>query len=188
MNPEEPAAPHPLVADLQARAERNSTRHHRAVNAARMFLGRPIVLYGIVLSASLWALVNTVGPSVGIAAPDPPPFDILQGVVGLSGLIVAMVIVSAQNHQATLIAQREDFDLRLNLLAERKTAKIIELLEELRRDLPSVANRRDTEAEILQHPADPRAVLIETPDEIASREARISKESAEEATEASGSR
>lgn len=188
MNPEEPAAPHPLVADLQARADRNSTRHHRAVDAVRMFLGRPLVLYGVVLSCFLWALGNTVGPSFGIAAPDPPPFDILQGLVGLSALIVAMVIVSAQNHQATLIAQREDFDLRLNLLAERKTAKIIELLEELRRDLPSVENRRDTEAEILQHAADPQAVLIETPDEIATREAMISKDSTGEATEASGSR
>jgi len=179
MNPEDPAAPHPLVADLQARADRRSTRHHRAVHAARMFLGRPIVLYAIVLSCSVWALVNTVGPGFGLVVPDPPPFDILQGVVGLAALIVAMVIVSAQNHQATLIAQREDFDLRLNLLAERKTAKIIELLEELRRDLPSVKNRRDTEAEILQQAADPQAVLIETPDEIVTREAGLSSESTE---------
>jgi uncharacterized membrane protein len=183
MRPEEPAA-HPMVADLQAGAARGSTRHHRVVHAARMFLGRPIVLYGIVLSCALWAAVNTLGPRFGLAAADPPPFDILQGVVGLSGLLVAIVIVGAQNHQATLIAKREDFDLRLNLLAERKAAKIIELLEELRRDLPSVKDRRDTEAEILQQPADPQAVLVETPAEIANREARISKESAEESTEA----
>src|SRR5664279_2752156 len=113
MHPEEPAA-HPLVADLQARADRKSTRHHRAVDAARMFLGRPIVLYGVVLSCALWATANTVAPRFGIAAPDPPPFDMLQGIVGLSALLVAIVIVSAQNHQATLDAQREDFDLRLN--------------------------------------------------------------------------
>ncbi|MEO6572990.1 MAG: DUF1003 domain-containing protein [Polyangiaceae bacterium] len=179
MTPEEPAAQHPLVADLQARAERRSTRHHRAVDAARMFLGRPIVLYGIVVSCCLWALANRFAPTFGVVAPDPAPFYMLQGIVGLSGLLVAIVIVSAQNHQATLIAQREDFDLRLNLLAERKTAKIIELLEELRRDLPSVQNRRDTEAEILQQAADPKAVLIETPGQIASREARVSKESTE---------
>ena len=175
MLPEEPAA-HPLVADLQAKADRKTSRHHRVVDAVRVRLGSPLFLYGVLVSITLWMVANTVSPRFGITAPDPPPFDALQGVVGISALLLTIVIVSAQNHQAKLIAQREDFDLRLNLLAERKAAKIIELLEELRRDLPSVKDRRDTEAEILQQPADPQAVLIETPDEVAGQEARVADE------------
>lgn len=175
MDPEEPAT-HPLVADLQARADRKTTRHHRAVDAVRTHLGSPFTLYAVLLWSVLWMLGNTLAPRFGITPIDPPPFDWLQGVVGISALLLTIAIVSAQNHQANVIAQREDFDLRLNLLAERKTAKIIELLEELRRDLPSVKDRRDTEAEILQQPADPQAVLLETPDEIAGQEARLANE------------
>jgi uncharacterized membrane protein len=49
--------------------------------------------------------------------------------------------------------------LQLNLLSERKIAKVITLLEELRTDLPNVVNRYDSEATIMQDAADPIAVL-----------------------------
>ncbi|WP_207210943.1 hypothetical protein, partial [Lichenibacterium minor] len=49
--------------------------------------------------------------------------------------------------------------LELSILSEKKSAKIIELLEELRRDLPAVRNRVDEEASEMAKPADPQAVL-----------------------------
>jgi uncharacterized membrane protein len=47
----------------------------------------------------------------------------------------------------------------VSLFAEQKTSKIIALLEELRRDLPNVRNRRDAVAEALQQKAHPGDVL-----------------------------
>ena len=44
------------------------------------------------------------------------------------------------------------------MLSERKTAKIIQLLEELRRDHPGIADRLDAEAEAMSEPANPQAV------------------------------
>lgn len=41
----------------------------------------------------------------------------------------------------------------------QKSAKIIALLEELRRDNPMIGNRHDAEAEALSTPADPNSVL-----------------------------
>lgn len=47
----------------------------------------------------------------------------------------------------------------MSLLTEQRTAKIIGLLEELRRDMPSVHNRLDLEAEALTKTVDPHEVL-----------------------------
>ncbi len=47
----------------------------------------------------------------------------------------------------------------MSLLAEQKATKAVSLLEELRRDWPNVANRRDSEAEAMQTRPDPESVL-----------------------------
>ena len=60
---------------------------------------------------------------------------------------------------ATTGSYREQLTLELSIIAEQKTAKIIGLLEELRRDLPSVANRIDEEAEALSQSSDPEMIL-----------------------------
>ena len=44
------------------------------------------------------------------------------------------------------------------MLAEQKIAKLIALVEELRRDLPNVHDRRDSLAEAMIRPVDPHAV------------------------------
>ena len=49
--------------------------------------------------------------------------------------------------------------MELAILGEQKSAKIIELLEEMRRDDPSLRNRVDHEAAAMSMPADPQAVL-----------------------------
>ena len=54
------------------------------------------------------------------------------------------------------------------MLAEQRTAKLIALIEELRRDSPSVKDRHDPEAEALQKPSDARDVLATLEQSIAS--------------------
>jgi uncharacterized membrane protein len=44
-------------------------------------------------------------------------------------------------------------------LTEQKAAKLIDLLEELRRDLPDVRNRHDSDAAALQQSMNPGRVL-----------------------------
>jgi uncharacterized membrane protein len=58
-----------------------------------------------------------------------------------------------------LASRREQLTLELAIIAERKTAKIIELIEELRRDHPELANRVDHQAAAMSAPADAQAVL-----------------------------
>lgn len=47
----------------------------------------------------------------------------------------------------------------MTLLVEQKVTKVIALIEELRRDLPSVQNRVDSQAEAMQEVVDPQTVL-----------------------------
>ena len=49
--------------------------------------------------------------------------------------------------------------LELALLNEQKTAKVIQLLEEFRRDIPIVDDRDDPEAKAMAEPAEPERVV-----------------------------
>jgi uncharacterized membrane protein len=53
---------------------------------------------------------------------------------------------------------REQLNLELAILSEQKTAKVIELLEESRRDNPLIHNRVDQEADVMAKPADPKSL------------------------------
>jgi uncharacterized membrane protein len=90
---------------------------------------------------------------------DPPPFFWLQGIVGLGALLTATAVLTKQNRLAKLAEQREHLDLKVTLLTEQKAAKLIDLLEELRRDLPNVSNRHDPEATALQQSMSPDSIL-----------------------------
>ncbi len=64
-----------------------------------------------------------------------------------------------QRWEDQLAERRARLMLDLSLLADKKTAKLIELLEELRRDHPNVTNRVDQESDDLSTPADPKVIL-----------------------------
>jgi uncharacterized membrane protein len=95
----------------------------------------------------------------GLRPIDAPPFLWLQGSVAFSALLTTILVLITQNRQTRDDLDRAHLDLQVNLLAEQKAAKIIALLEELRRDLPMVRNRVDGEAEAMADPVDPQLVL-----------------------------
>lgn len=73
--------------------------------------------------------------------------------------MIATGVLVHQTRQEKLAEQRSHLMLQINLLTEQKTAKLISLVEELRADLPTINNRQDLEAEIMQQATDPQAVL-----------------------------
>jgi uncharacterized membrane protein len=72
--------------------------------------------------------------------------------------MTTLVLITA-NRQTRNAEERSHLDLQVNLLAEHKVAKLIGLVEELRRDLPMVRNRVDREADVMQEAVDPHAML-----------------------------
>ena len=79
--------------------------------------------------------------------------------LGLLALYVTVLILTTQRREDQLAGYREQLTLELAILSEQKSAKIIALLEEMRRDSSSLTNRVDEEAVAMAVAADPQAVL-----------------------------
>jgi uncharacterized membrane protein len=147
------------LASLRARADHEVSRHQWRIERLTAQLGQPRSFYAIVAGVAAWSGFNGLAPRLGLRPFDPPPFVWLQGLVGLGALLMATIILITQNRQTKHADQRSQLDLQVNLLAEQKAAKVIALLEELRRDLPTVRNRVDEVAHAMEEPVDPHAVL-----------------------------
>ncbi len=147
------------VKALHIRAEQDVNDHQRAVETVTAFFGRPAFLYSILLVVALWVCPNVLPRRFGIPHFDPPPFDWLERTITLSSLLMTTGVLIKQNRQEKLTTRRAHLSLQMNLLAEQKTAKLIALVEELRRDLPSVRDRHDPEAEVMKQSTDPHVVM-----------------------------
>ena len=126
------------VVALHAFAEQQVDTHQRTVESLTAWLGRPQFFYGMLVGVGLWMLRQLRRAPPAAAARDDPPFFWLQGAIGLGALLMTSVILITQNRQGKLAERREQLELQMSLLTEQRTAKIIDLLEELRRDMPSV--------------------------------------------------
>jgi uncharacterized membrane protein len=147
------------VLEFYTREDQKISRSQRIVERISLFAGRPIFLGLILLFVASWMLANVILRQLGMHEFDPAPFFWLQGVVGLGALLTATVVLTKQNRAARLAEQRAHLDLKVTLLTEQKTAKLIDLLEELRRDMPNVKDRHDPEAAVLQQSMNPDQVL-----------------------------
>jgi uncharacterized membrane protein len=148
------------VASIRARAEQRLDRHQRMIEVLTAALGRPRTVYVALSIVAGWVAFNVVAPKLfGWQSIDPPPFFWLQGMVALSALLMTTLVLITENRQTRHAEERSHLDLQVNLLAEHKVAKLIALVEELRRDLPMVRNRIDQEADAMQEAVDPHAML-----------------------------
>ena len=161
------------IASLHARGESDVSVHQRTVEKVTAFLGRPLFLSFVLGIVALWVLLNLLMHRSGITAIDAPPFFWLQGIVGLGALLLTIVVLITQNRQARLAERRAQLDLQVTLLSEQKIAKVIALMEELRRDIPSVRNRHDPEAEAMSEAADAHAVLNALEEKLDAVEGRL---------------
>ena len=91
--------------------------------------------------------------------PQTPTFPLLDGVLSLAALVSTTVILIAQNRQTRIEQQHTHIALQVNLMTEQKVTKMIDLMEELRRDLPMVKDRYDPQAASFAKETDALQVL-----------------------------
>jgi uncharacterized membrane protein len=147
------------LVSIRMRAEEDVNQHQRRIEKITASLGQPRFLYFILSFVLLWIVANLVLTVTSMHPFDPPPFYWLEGLVGLSALLMTTVVLITQNRQGKVDDQRRHLDLTITLLTERKVSKLIDLVEELRRDMPAVKDRHDPQAEVMKEMADPDAVL-----------------------------
>jgi uncharacterized membrane protein len=136
-----------------------ASRSQRVVGWFAERLGRPLFVVGLAIAMAAWIGWNGAAGLLGLAPFDPPPFAALQSALSVASLLAVVMVLAAQRHEDHLNKHRDLLALELSLLSEEKTAKIIELIEELRRDSPHIHDRIDATAERMSEPADPDAVM-----------------------------
>ena len=158
------------IAALMDEEARSLTQHQRAVEKMLAVLTTPRFLYTITVALSVWIGANVGLKLEGHVPWDEPPFYWMQMAVGLLALFMTTVVVITQSRLGRIAERNAHLDLQVNLLVDQKAAKIIELLEEMRRDLPSLKNRIDPQAEELQVAVDPTLVAAAIAERLADTE------------------
>jgi uncharacterized membrane protein len=147
------------VLEVQKRDWEQRPRSQRIVERVSRYIGRPLYLGALVTVVVAWIAANSLLPRWGRPPFDPFPYPLLDGILTLAALISTTIVLIVQNRQARLEQQHTHIALQINLTTEQKVAKVINLIEELRRDLPMVKNRYDPQAETFAEKTDALQVL-----------------------------
>jgi uncharacterized membrane protein len=147
------------IVDVHRDHDKRAGPVQRVVERATALFARPATIGVILAVVVLWVGWNSWVSAHGGRAPDPPPFGWLELAATVAGFFLASLILATQKREDLIDKQRSQLTLELALLSEQKTAKLIALLEEIRRDSPSLANRIDKESDAMSQPADTQSVL-----------------------------
>ncbi len=144
------------IADFHREHYRSATKLQRGLDRVTDVLGRPTLVVLTIVGVGTWIAVAELNGHGGITQPS---LAWLELAATVSSLLVSILILATQRREDLLGDRRAKLILELAILADRKNAKIIALLEELRRDHPGVVDRIDIESDDMAKPTDPSAVL-----------------------------
>lgn len=147
------------VEELYARQQANTSSTQGVIEALSAIFSHPVYFACLILLVLVWVILNEYAEVFSMPVFDARPFVLLQGIVGFNCLLITIAVLVRQNRLTRMEEKRAHLTLQAALLAEQKTSKIIQLLEELRHDLPNVQDRIDPEAEALQRKTDHRSML-----------------------------
>ncbi|WP_019509594.1 DUF1003 domain-containing protein [Pleurocapsa sp. PCC 7319] len=145
------------IIGFQAKQEQKLPLRDRLIEKIASFFGKSEFLYLQLLFFTSWSLCSHLAPELlpfGL-----PKFDLQEMGIDITALLIATGVLVQQTRQDKLAEQRSHLILQINLLTEQKIAKLIELIEELREDIPNIRDRYDWEAQIMQQATDPQIVL-----------------------------
>jgi uncharacterized membrane protein len=123
------------------------------------FFGSPAYFAFAVAFIAVWVLLNGWAAHAGLRALDAPPFFWLQGLVSSNALLLTVAVLIRQNRMAQSAEHRAHLDLQINLLSEQKVTKILQIVDELQRELTELRGRPDSDVAELTKPADAHALM-----------------------------
>jgi uncharacterized membrane protein len=156
-----------LLSRFEDREEAQISGLQLAIERISRILGSPAYFAFAIAFIALWMAVNVWGMRQGWRHVDAPPFFWLQGWVSSNALVLTVAVLIRQNRMAQVAEHRAHLDLQINLLTEQKVTKILQIIDELRRDLTAlrghpdaeVRGRPDAEVTEMTKPADAHALM-----------------------------
>ena len=123
------------------------------------FFGSPAYFAFALVFIVVWILANGWAANAALHPIDEPPFFWLQGLVSSNALLLTIAVLIRQNRMAHAAEHRSHLDLQINLLSEQKVTKILQIVDELQRDLTALRERPDSEVAEMTKPADAHALM-----------------------------
>jgi uncharacterized membrane protein len=148
-----------VLSRFQDREEAQISGVQLAIERISRFFGSPAYFAFVVAFIVLWVAVNAWGLRHGWQHVDAPPFPWLQGLVSSNALLLTVAVLIRQNRMALVEEHRSHLDLQINLLTEQKVAKILQIIDELRRDRGAPRVHSDAEVTEMSKPADAHALM-----------------------------
>jgi uncharacterized membrane protein len=167
------------IIQLETEDGKNIPTHHRILERIATSFGHPRFLYGQIIFFTAW-WIGTQLADAGKLGFDLPRLSLRDEGLDIAALLISTGVLIYQNRQERVAEERSHLMLQLDLLTEQKIVKLIALVEELRADLPNVRNRVDAEAEEMQQPIDPQALLVALKESLNATEDETSTRSSDE--------
>jgi uncharacterized membrane protein len=145
------------LAGLHAEHERELHPAQRKIERLTDWIGRPWFAYAVIAFIALWIAIDRIAGAQHRF--DTTTFPMLQLILSILSLLMAVFILITENRQGDSADQRDKVTLQIALINEQKTAKIIELLEQLRKDDPHLPDREDKEAKRMAKATDLRTAI-----------------------------
>jgi len=164
------------------------TTQARISDAITNFSGSMAFVYIHAIWFGFWILLNVGLIHIPhISEFDPFPFGLLTLIVSLEAIFLSTFVLISQNRLAQVNERRAELDLQVNLLAEQKATKILDMLDQMARELDGMSHRfnlkPDPEVQALKVSPEPQEVLAVI-DETAKDESKSVEKKVKEVDEA----
>jgi uncharacterized membrane protein len=138
------------VAKVEDDALRPRSHREAITEAIAGFVG---TLYFVVLQLAVsmgWVLVNA-GVVPGFNPFDPFPFPLLSATTSMEAVLLTAFVLIKQNRMSTVADRRDHLDLQVNLLTERESTRIIQMLDRVSAHLGIEQHHDPDSREMGQH-------------------------------------
>jgi uncharacterized membrane protein len=152
------------VVEMQREATEARTLQGKVADHITDFTGSMAFVYIHAVWFGLWILLNIGLIHIPYVTQfDRFPFGLLTLIVSLEAIFLSTFVLISQNRLAYASERRAELDLQVNLLAEQKATKVLEMLDEIAKQLDSVSSRfnfqPDPEVQALKVSPEPQEVL-----------------------------
>jgi uncharacterized membrane protein len=147
------------IAKLHDAHEQRATQVQRLVDRLTALVARPAFVGVVFLTVAAWIAGNLVLVRLAGWSFDRPAFPWLQGAGELAAILITTLVLMSQRRKDELSELREQLTLELAIMTEQRGAKLIALMEEMRRDNPALMDRVDRQADEMSTAANPTTVL-----------------------------